>query len=135
MAYGLGWDSVEQPPFSLSGLKALVKGGDTVLYHASLVVLPEYNLSCAVVSSGGVSTINQMAAMRILTDALAEKGITLKEVASSLPEAEAAARPSRWRLRKAVSWFYPPRCCRKAPSKTSGITATAPSGMKRERLP
>ena len=94
LAYGLGWDSVEQPPFSLSGIKALVKGGDTVLYHASLVVLPEYNLSCAVVSSGGVSTINQMAAMRILTDALAEKGITLKEVASSLPEAEAAVMPA-----------------------------------------
>nr|WP_234405572.1 serine hydrolase domain-containing protein [Paenibacillus sp. IHBB 10380] len=34
--YGLGWDSVNLYPFSEYGIKALTKGGDTVLYHACI---------------------------------------------------------------------------------------------------
>lgn len=62
LAYGLGWDNVEWYPFCQSGITALAKGGDTLRYHAALVVLPEYDMAAAVVSSGGVSTYNQMAA-------------------------------------------------------------------------
>ncbi|MFR8331869.1 MAG: hypothetical protein ACLU9S_05485 [Oscillospiraceae bacterium] len=32
---------------------ALVSRGDTTLYHGGLVVLPEYGLSCAVLSPAG----------------------------------------------------------------------------------
>lgn len=58
LSYGLGWDSVETYPFSRYGIKALVKGGDTNFYHGSLTVLPEENISCAVLTSGGSSTLN-----------------------------------------------------------------------------
>lgn len=72
--YGLGWDSVRLYPFNEYDIQALVKGGDTLNYHASLIVLPEQNMSVAVVSSGGSSTINQMVGTQILLSALVEKG-------------------------------------------------------------
>ncbi|MEG0579849.1 MAG: serine hydrolase domain-containing protein, partial [Niameybacter sp.] len=34
VAYGLGWDSMQVYPFNEYDIKALVKGGDTQLYHA-----------------------------------------------------------------------------------------------------
>lgn len=77
--YGLGWDSVNLYPFSEYGIKALTKGGDTVLYHASLVVLPEQGMAAAVVSSGGASTTDQLLANEILLQALKEKG-TIDEI-------------------------------------------------------
>ena len=45
-----------------------------------------------VLSSGGVSTYNQLAGARILVDALAQRGITVDE-SWSLPEAEPARLP------------------------------------------
>ncbi|MGZ9585184.1 serine hydrolase domain-containing protein [Paenibacillus marinisediminis] len=75
IAYGLGWDSVNLFPFNDYGIKALTKGGDTLLSHASLVVLPDQKLAVAVVSSGGASMLNQMMANEILLSALQEKGI------------------------------------------------------------
>ncbi len=85
LAYGLGWDSVHMFPFSQNGIQALVKGGDTIYYHAGLVVLPEHDMAAAVLTSGGVSTYNELAAARMLIDALAEEGITVNETAA-LPE-------------------------------------------------
>lgn len=72
--YGLGWDSVELYPFNRYGIKALAKGGDTVLQHAALVVLPEQKMAAAVLSSGGSSVTNQMVATKLLLTALKEKG-------------------------------------------------------------
>ncbi|WP_018758425.1 serine hydrolase domain-containing protein [Paenibacillus terrigena] len=72
--YGLGWDSVNLYPFSEYGMKALTKGGDTLLYHASLVVLPEQDMAAAVVTSGGSSMYDQLLANEILLQALKEKG-------------------------------------------------------------
>ncbi|MFC4601731.1 serine hydrolase domain-containing protein [Cohnella hongkongensis] len=72
--FGLGWDSVDLFPFGEYGIQALAKGGDTILYHSSLVVLPDQNLAAAVLSSGGSSTINQLLANEILLHALKEKG-------------------------------------------------------------
>jgi CubicO group peptidase (beta-lactamase class C family) len=72
--YGLGWDSVDLFPFGDYGIQALAKGGDTILYHAALVVLPEKNMAAAVLSSGGSSTTNQLLASQILLHALKEKG-------------------------------------------------------------
>ncbi|MNB67301.1 D-alanyl-D-alanine carboxypeptidase precursor [compost metagenome] len=74
IGYGLGWDSVDLYPFSEYGIKALTKGGDTFLYHASLVVLPEQDMAAAVVTSGGSSTVDQLLANEILLQALKEKG-------------------------------------------------------------
>jgi len=74
IAYGLGWDSVNLYPFSEYGMKALAKGGATVLYQASLVVLPEQDIAAAVVSSGGSGVYNQLLANEILLQVLKEKG-------------------------------------------------------------
>ena len=93
LAYGLGWDNVHQFPFNQSGITALVKGGDTLRYHASLIVLPEENKAVAVLSSGGVSTYDQLAGERILIDALAEEGVTVDESLPALPEAKPAVIP------------------------------------------
>ncbi|MEK3708348.1 serine hydrolase domain-containing protein [Paenibacillus sp. FSL R7-0198] len=75
ISYGLGWDSVNLFPFSEYGIKALTKGGDTISYHSSLIVLPEYNLAAAVTSSGGTSARDQFIASELLLSALEEKGI------------------------------------------------------------
>ena len=92
LSYGLGWDSVEWYPFSANGITALVKGSDTQYYHAGLVVLPEYKLAAAVLSSGGVSTYNEMAASQMLLAVLREKeGIV--EPPLKLPAAEKAPMP------------------------------------------
>lgn len=74
LSYGLGWDSVDTYPFSNYGVKALVKGGDTNFYHASLTVLPEENISCAVLTSGGGSVVDQLAVQEILMTYLDEIG-------------------------------------------------------------
>ncbi|MFB8374125.1 serine hydrolase domain-containing protein [Paenibacillus taichungensis] len=75
MSYGLGWDSVNMFPFNEYGIKAVMKGGDTQSYHSSLVVLPEYNMAAAVISSGGSSATNQFIANELLLSALEEKGV------------------------------------------------------------
>jgi len=72
--FGLGWDSVRLFPFNDYKVKGLTKGGDTILYHASLVVLPEQNMAAAVLSSGGSSTTNQLLASELLLQAMKEKG-------------------------------------------------------------
>ena len=94
LSYGLGWDSVAWFPFSQNGIQALVKGGDTMYYHAGLVVLPEYRMAAAVLSSGGVSTYNEMAASRMLAEALKAQGVTLDETVPQLPEAAPAPMPA-----------------------------------------
>lgn len=94
MSYGLGWDSVKTYPFCQSNIQALVKGGDTLYYHAGLVVIPAYHLAAAVVSSGGVSLYNEMAASRMLIEALAERGVTVNEAVPALPSAQSADMPA-----------------------------------------
>lgn len=88
LAFGLGWDSVSFAPFGYNDIQALVKGGDTQYYHAGLVILPEYNMAAAVLTSGGVSTYNEMAAARMLIDALAEEGVAVDETVPTLPAAQ-----------------------------------------------
>ncbi len=82
--YGLGWDSVETEPFDSYGIKALVKGGDTTLYHGSLIVLPEVNISMALLSSGGASTYNQIMGQEVLLTYLQETG-RIKELKEDVP--------------------------------------------------
>ncbi|ROR30358.1 CubicO group peptidase (beta-lactamase class C family) [Mobilisporobacter senegalensis] len=95
-AYGLGWDCVNMYPFNQYGIKALLKNGDTLLYHSSLIVLPEYNIAATVLSSEGDSTYNQIIGQEILLSALKEKGIIkeikkdrffYKPIAEAIPEA------------------------------------------------
>lgn len=73
--FGLGWDSVSASAFRDYGIQELVKGGDTLFYHGSLVVLPEQNMAAAVVSSGGSSIYCQLLAEKLLMDRLTQKGL------------------------------------------------------------
>ena len=93
LAYGLGWDCVEWFPFHQNGITALVKGGDTQFYHAGLVVIPEYRMAAAVLTSGGVSTYNELAATRMLVAALKAQGVEVDETPVTLPEAVPAKMP------------------------------------------
>ncbi len=97
VTYGLGWDSVDTYPFQEYGIKALVKGGDTMLYHASLIVLPEKDMAMAVLLSGGSSLYGQSFAQSILLKALLAKGeiseikadkTFLSPVKAAMPKAE-----------------------------------------------
>lgn len=80
LAYGLGWDHMNAYPFSEYDVQALVKGGDTIGYHASLIVLPEEDMVAAVLSTGGASIYNQMIATDLLMTRLQEQG-TITELA------------------------------------------------------
>ena len=84
LAFGLGWDSVSAFPFDRYGITALQKGGDTSMYHASLIVLPEHGLSAAVLSSGSDSVYNAMLATRLLLDRLIERG-DIEAILDDLP--------------------------------------------------
>ena len=94
LTYGLGWDSVHWYPFAYSGIQAAAKGGDTIVYHAGLVVIPEHGLAAAVLSSGGVSTYNEMAAGQMLIAVLAGQGVEVEQTAHTLPAAERAEMPA-----------------------------------------
>ena len=93
LSYGLGWDAVSLYPFAASGIQALVKGGDTLCYHAGLIVLPEYDMAAAVLTSGGVSSYNEMAAASMLIAALAEEGVAVDTSTAVLDEAAGASMP------------------------------------------
>ena len=94
LGYGLGWDHVEWYPFAQNGITALVKGGDTGYYHAGLVVLPERKMAAAVLSTGGASTYNEMAASQLLIAALREQNVEVAEIRFKLPAAKKAALPA-----------------------------------------
>ena len=94
LSYGLGWDCVSFFPFSQNGIQTLVKGGDTLRYHAGLIVLPQHRMAAAVLSSGGSSAYNELAAARLLTEALRQDGVTVDETIPTLPDAQAAPMPA-----------------------------------------
>ncbi|NMS91817.1 serine hydrolase [Clostridioides difficile] len=79
LGYGLGWDCVNTYPFNQYNLKALTKGGDSLLFHSNLTVLPDENMAVAVVSSGGSSQLNEIIGQELLLSALKEKG-KIKEI-------------------------------------------------------
>ncbi len=82
--YGLGWDSVDLYPFNRYGIQGLAKGGDTSLYHSSLIVLPEQNMAFAVVMSGGSSMYGELMGLSLLQQGLLATG----KIDSILPSAE-----------------------------------------------
>ncbi|MGN0144424.1 MAG: serine hydrolase domain-containing protein [Clostridium sp.] len=75
MEFGLGWDNVKEFEFNRYGIQALCKGGDTLIYHGSVITIPKYNITVAVLSSGGASTYNELLGTNILKNVLKDKGI------------------------------------------------------------
>lgn len=74
LSFGLGWDNVRLESFENYGIVALEKGGDTKNYHADLIVLPQENVSISILSVGGASSYNKIAAEEVLLTYLEEKG-------------------------------------------------------------
>ena len=92
-ANGLGWDYVESLAYEQEGVAVLGKGGDLINQHSFLLVAPDQEVSVAVLSSGGSSTYNELAAQAILDVVLEEQGITIDheadhtyEFADEIPE-------------------------------------------------
>lgn len=83
---GLGWDIVSLEDYENAGVTVWIKGGDTFLQHASLVVAPEEEISVAVLSSGGSSTIDQDMALEIMDIALEERGIVVEHPEEEIPD-------------------------------------------------
>lgn len=77
--YGLGWDSVDTYPFADYGITAIEKGGDSLVYHGELMVFPEYDLSVAVLSSGGSSSYDAIFAQYLAKELLKEQGVLSNE--------------------------------------------------------
>ena len=79
MEFGLGWDNVKEFDLNRYGIQAVCKGGDTYSYHGSIINIPEYNISVAVLSSGGSSAYDELLGISILRGVLKDKGI-IKEI-------------------------------------------------------
>ena len=92
-ANGLGWDYVESLAYEQEGVTVLGKGGDLINQHSFLLVAPDQEVSVAVLSTGGSSTYNELAAQAILDVVLEEQGIVINheadqtyEFADEIPE-------------------------------------------------
>ena len=79
---GLGWDYVETWKCNGEDVKVISKGGDITLQHAWLSVVPDEEISVAVLSAGGESSTN-----RILANALTE--VILEDMGKPVDEPEA----------------------------------------------
>ena len=84
LKYGLGWDCVNTYPFNKYNIKAISKGGDTNSFHGNLTVLPDNNMSAAVLSSGGSDAFDQMVAQELLEAMLEVEG-TINETSQYAP--------------------------------------------------
>lgn len=65
-SYGLGWDSVNLFPFNRYNIKAYCKGGDTIAYHSCIISIPSLDITMAVNSSGGNSSIDTAFASQVI---------------------------------------------------------------------
>ena len=81
---GLGWDYAEMLRYKQNGVKVVGKGGDVTMDHAFLLTAPDEHISVAVLSNGGDSTYNNLAAQALMDVCLQEKGISVAE--EELPE-------------------------------------------------
>lgn len=134
LSYGLGWDSVETYPYSRYGVKGLVKGGDTNYYHASLAVLPEENISCSVLTSGGSSTLNQLAVQEIVMTYLDEIGRIEREEDEEAVWAKETGVPVAEELVKRSGWYVGSDMLKVMVSSSGEMAVTsAGSGRKREQ--
>jgi len=83
-SYGLGWDMVSVADFELQGVKVLSKNGGTLQFTSQLYIVPEENLSVAVIFAGSADTAT--IATKITQALLEEKGVIRKsEKPGTLP--------------------------------------------------
>lgn len=98
--YGLGWDIVNSYPFADYDIKALVKGGDTILFHGILVSIPEHNMAMSVLASGITSMHNFVFACTILEELLEKKGII-----KSIKPIKPLVKPIKYKMPKDIEKY------------------------------
>ncbi len=77
-ASGLGWDFVEELSYQEQGIKVVGKGGDVGTMHASLLVVPDNEISVCVLTSGGSSMYAQFVAESLIDVVLEEQGFVIE---------------------------------------------------------
>lgn len=91
LAFGLGWDSVNDEAYQKLGVRSIYKSGDTSEYHSMLYLLPDQNITIALTFSGSVDTTAVTDV--IVKTLLAEKGVIPTETAETVPTAKPAPVP------------------------------------------
>ncbi|MBO7451290.1 MAG: beta-lactamase family protein [Clostridiales bacterium] len=86
--YGFGWDSVTTEDYENAGVKVVAKSGDTTYQHSSVAVAPDHDISVAVLSSGGSSSVDLDIAYDLMDIALEEKGIKVDHPEKEMPSTE-----------------------------------------------
>ncbi len=125
--YGLGWDTVHSFPFGDYGIRAAVKGGDSQMFHSSLVTIPERDIAMAVISSGGASAINYAFAATLLQELLLEKGF-IKQI-SPLRHFEAPVKGEMPKELSTYSGLYAnPSSQLSIEVKDGALTVSSPAG-------
>ena len=82
--YGLGWDFVEQVRYEKENIKVCGKGGDMPYMHSFLLVAPDEQISCAVLTAGNESSeIAGLMAETLMDVVLEERGKTVSDAAPS----------------------------------------------------
>lgn len=71
--FGLGLDDVSVYPFDKYGIRAFVKGGDTLEYSSGILILPDYGISAAVCMKNGSSLLCRAKAISEAIDYLSER--------------------------------------------------------------
>ena len=84
---GLGWDKVSWDKYEENGVSIVAKGGDTGMNHAWLMVAPEEEISIAVLTNGGSSSLNALLADAVMEAVLSERGIETEKEESVAYEA------------------------------------------------
>ncbi len=72
--FGAGWDNLNAYPFDKYNIKALTKGGDTLNYHTSLIVLPEMGITASFILKGASSILAEAMAVDMIKEYLLEEG-------------------------------------------------------------
>ncbi|OON93683.1 MAG: hypothetical protein ATN31_05465 [Candidatus Epulonipiscioides saccharophilum] len=74
LAFGLGWDNVNVDPFYDVGLQILLKNGDLLGAHGTVVAIPNLDAIICVLSTGGYGVYNQMVALELTYNILCDHG-------------------------------------------------------------
>jgi hypothetical protein len=90
--YGLGWDMVDVASFAEEGVHVISKNGGTLQFNSQLYVIPEENISIALIFSG-IADVTGVA-KSITQTMLEEKGVVQAEASKDIKATSAPPIPS-----------------------------------------
>jgi CubicO group peptidase (beta-lactamase class C family) len=81
-SFGLGWDVTSLPQYQSMGIQVLGKSGGTSNYLSQVYIVPEQNISVAVIVAGQGSQTGKIC-LDILSKILEEKGLTTSQTVNA----------------------------------------------------